>query len=132
MPLLTPIEDLLATAPQGAADVSASPVKPDGAGFWNTAASIMRQQSGVTTLYERGINERSLPFQKNFDIAPQVGYDPYPELQQSEFSDDLEVLKVLLRAESPEELQFLKSRVRQEQSDRQVISDAGGRVWPVR
>lgn len=100
--------------------------EPESPGFLSTAAAALRQQSSVTTLYERGVNEHSLPFQSNFDIAPQEGYDPYPELQQSEFSDDPRALAVLMRAESPEGLQFLKERIRQEQRDRQTIGAAGG------
>jgi hypothetical protein len=123
MPLITPLEDLLTVAPQRAAEPATEPASP---GFWDTAAAALRQQSSVTTLYERGMNEHSLPFQSNFEITPQDGYDPYPELQQSEFSDDPRALAALMRAESPEELQFLKERIRQEQRDRGVIDSAGG------
>jgi hypothetical protein len=120
MPLLTPLEDVLTVAPQGAANVAAEPESP---GFLNTAAAALRQQSSVTTLYERGMNEHSLPFQSNFEITPQEDYDPYDDVQ--DFADDPQALRALMRAESPEELQFLKERIRQEQRDRGVIGAAG-------
>jgi hypothetical protein len=90
----------------------------------DTLAAAWRQNSSVSTLYERFANEQSLPFQKNFAIPRQEGYDPYDDVQ--DFADDPEALRALMRAESPEELQFLKNRVRQERSDRQTIADAGG------
>jgi hypothetical protein len=122
MPLITPLEDLLAVAPQGPAEVAAAP--REAPGTLDTLAAAFRQNSSVSTLYERFANEQSLPFQKNFAIPRQEGYDPYDDVQ--DFADDPEALRALMRAESPEELQFLKNRVRQERSDRQTIADAGG------
>jgi hypothetical protein len=122
MPLITPLEDLLAVAPQGPAEVAAAPRERPGT--LDTLAAAWRQNSSVSTLYERFANEQSLPFQKNFAIPRQEGYDPYDDV--NDFADDPEALRALMRAESPEELQFLKDRVRQERSDRQTIADAGG------
>jgi hypothetical protein len=122
MPLITPLEDVLAVAPQAAAQpASAEREQP---GTLDTLAAAFRQNSSVSTLYERFANEQSLPFQKNFAIPRAEGYDPYEEV--TDFADDPDALRVLMRAESPEELQFLKDRVRRERSDRQTIAEAGG------
>jgi hypothetical protein len=122
MPLITPFEDVIAVAPVGAAQPASAP--REAPGTLDTLAAAFRQNSSVSTLYERFANEQSLPFQKNFEIPRQEGYDPYEEV--TDFADDPDALRVLMRAESPEELQFLKDRVRRERSDRQTIADAGG------
>jgi hypothetical protein len=116
------LDSLMASAPEGAAQPASAPREVPGT--LDTLAAAWRQNSSVSTLYERFANEQSLPFQKNFAIPRQEGYDPYDDVQ--DFADDPEALRALMRAESPEELQFLKNRVRQERSDRQTIADAGG------
>jgi hypothetical protein len=116
------LNSLMAAAPEGAAQPASAP--REAPGTLDTLAAAWRQNSSVSTLYERFANEQSLPFQKNFAIPRQEGYDPYDDV--TDFADDPEALRALMRAESPEELQFLKNRVRQERSDRQTIADAGG------
>lgn len=120
MPFVDRADTLFSELPIGARP-EVVPPEEEAEGFWDTAAAAARQSNVVGSLYERLSSEGLETFTEPKRVA---GYDPFTEIDGFE-----DFGSRFARSDSSAETQLIKSRIRSERADRDVLRRAGG--WGV-